>query len=120
MAIRSPTGADPQKPDVLTDVVAKVLSIGANEFEVEYKDGHEEICAMRGPIGFGVASLKSSSAQAQELRTRLCDAKKKRQRVIVDGNEYVLRVEIFESFGEDAFRVTITRARSRCSKTPAS
>ena len=99
-----------EKPDILTNIVAQVLSAGAIEFEVEYKDENEEICVMRGPIGFGIASLPSSSDEAKELRAQLYGLKKKRRMIVVDGVDYLLRVEIFDSFGEDAFRVTVTPA----------
>jgi hypothetical protein len=102
-----PDAAGSNKPDVLACIVTQVLSAGATEFEVEYKDGHEEICVMRGPIGFGIASLRSSSDEAQELRAQLYAAKKKRKKLAVADMNYVLVVEVFDSFGEDAFRVAI-------------
>ncbi len=95
--------------DILTRIVSEVLTAGATEFEVEYKDGYEEICVMHGPVGFGIASLRSASDEAKELRAQLYGLKnKKRAKLQVDGMEYRLQVEIFDSFGEDAFRVAVT------------
>lgn len=108
MTGRNPKAAASARSDILTDIVARVLSAGATEFEVEYKDRHEEVCAMRGPIGFRIASLPSASPPAKELRSQLYDLKKKRKKITIDGASYSLRVEVFDSFGEDAFRVTIT------------
>jgi hypothetical protein len=99
--------ASPNKPDLLANIVAQVLSEGATEFEVEYKDGEEQVCVMRGPIGFGILSLQSSSDEAKELRAQLYDLKKRRRKIEIDRVDYVLRVEVFDSFGEDAFRVSI-------------
>jgi hypothetical protein len=107
MTGRNPKSATPQKSGILTSIVTDVLSAGATEFEVEYKDGHEEICVMRGPIGFGIASLRSGSNDAKELRAQLYASQKKRRKLKIDGIDYLLHVEIFDSFGEDAFRVSI-------------
>ncbi len=98
--------------DILTRIVSEVLTAGATEFEVEYKDGNEEICMMHGPVGFGIASLPAASDEARQLRAQLYGLKnKKRAKLKVDGMEYRLHVEIFDSFGEDAFRVSITTDR---------
>jgi len=95
---------------VLDEVVDRVLATGATEFEVEYKDRQEHVVAFSGPVGVGVAAFRSDSDDAQELRSQLYALKKKRRKMIHAGVEYVLRVTIFDSFGEDAFRVTIKRS----------
>ena len=99
-----------RNPDVLAEVVAFVLSTGATEFEVEYKDGEEHVVAFSGTVGVGVTTCRSDSDDAQELRRQLHALNKKRRKIIHAGIEYVLRVKVFDSFGEDAFRVTITRS----------
>ncbi len=97
--------------DILIRVVLEVLTAGATGFEVEYKDGNEEICVMRGPVGFGIASVPSASDEARQLRAQLYGmSKKKRNKLQVGDTEYLLHVEIFDSFGEDAFRVSVTSA----------
>jgi hypothetical protein len=101
--------ATARNPDVLAEVVARVLSAGATEFEVEYEDGEEQVVAFSGTVGVGVATFRSDSDDAQELRRQLYALKKKRRKIIHAGIEYVLRVKVFDSFGEDAFRVTIAR-----------
>jgi hypothetical protein len=99
-----------RNPDVLAEVVAFVLSLGATEFEVEYKEGEEHVVAFSGTVGVGVTTFRSDSADAQELRRHLYALNKKRRKIIRAGIEYVLRVKAFDSFGEDAFRVTIARS----------
>jgi hypothetical protein len=99
-----------RNPDVLAEVVARVLSTGATEFEMEYEDGEEHVVAFCGAAGVGVAAFRSNSDDAQELRRQLSALEKKRRKIIHAGKEYALRVKVFDSFGEDAFRVTITRS----------
>jgi hypothetical protein len=99
-----------RNPDVLAEVVARVLAAGATEFEVEYKDGEEHIVAFSGAVGVGVAAFPSASEDAQDLRRQLYAVSKKRRKILHAWAEYGLRVKVFDSFGEDAFRVTITRS----------
>ena len=99
-----------RNPDVLAEVVARVLATGATEFEVEYKVGEEHVVAFSGAMGIGVAAFRSDSTDAQDLRRQLYALNKKRWKIIQAGVEYGLRVKIFDSFGEDAFRVTIARS----------
>lgn len=93
---------------VLRDLIAKALNLGAVELEVEYKDGKEEVAAMKGPLGFGVASLDSSSPEAEALREELCEIEERSRIVSVDGRECGLRVETYDSFGETAFRLFLS------------
>ena len=99
-----------RNPDVLAELVGRVLAAGATEFEMEYKDGEELVVAFSGAVGFGVAAFPSGSEDAQELRRQLYAVSKKRRKLLHAGLEYELRVKIFDSFGEDAFRATITRS----------
>ena len=96
--------------DVLAAVVARVLEAGAATFELEYEDGEEHVVAFSGAVGVGVAALPSDSEDAHELRRQLYAVNRKRRKIICAGVEYDLRVEIFDSFGEDGFRATITRS----------
>ena len=100
--------ADSRNPDVLTEVVARVLAAGASEFEVEYKSGKEHVVAYRGPVGIGITDFPSTSEDTRKLRSQLYAVSKKRRNILHAGTEYGLRVKVFDSFGEDAFRVTIT------------
>ena len=97
-----------KNPDVLAEIVTRVLAAGATEFEVEYKDGEEHVVAFNGALGVEVAAYRSDSKDGQELRRELYALKKNRRKIIHAGVECVLRVTTFDSFGEVAFRGTIT------------
>jgi hypothetical protein len=86
--------------------VTEVIEAGATELEVEYKDRLEEVFA----VGVGITSFESISVEARSLREELYAIAKKNRVVHISGCAYVLRVRIFESFGEDAFHVTIERS----------
>ncbi len=90
---------------VLRELIGKALSLGADELEIEYKDGKEEVAVMKGSLGFGIASLDSSSPEAETLREELCEIEEKDGTIRVDGRECGLRVETYDSFGETAFRL---------------
>ena len=100
----------PKTKDVLTEVVALVLEAGAAEFEMEYKDGAERVFACSGAMGLGIAAFRAD--EGRELRHQLHMLKRKRGKAIHAGLEYWLRVQVFDSFGEEAFHVTITPAAS--------
>lgn len=93
--------------DLIARLVGDALRLGGNELDVEYKDGHESVCAMRNNVGIGIASLPSSSADARQLRDRLYAMTKKKDSVTIQGKSYTLKAELYDSFGEDAFRVAI-------------
>jgi len=58
----------------------------------------------------GIANYASSSADAQELRGNLNAAAKKPVRTVIGGKVYILKVRVYESFGEDAFEVSVIPA----------
>lgn len=99
------------KPATLLEgLCGHALSLGADSIEVEYKDGREWVFANRMGAGIGIASYKSSSADAKELRGNLYAATKKPVRAAIDGRVYILKARIFDSFGDDAFAVSIDPA----------
>ena len=102
--------APDRNPDVLAEVAGRVLDAGAAEFGGELDADRQGGMAFRGAVGVGVAAFPSDSADAQELRRQLYTVRKKGRKIIHAGVEYRLRVKIFVSFGEDAFRVTMTRS----------
>jgi hypothetical protein len=110
---------------IIERVAAEAIRLGADALEVEYKDSYEEIFAVSGPLGFGIARFRSSSRDAVRLREECYHlAKQKHPRhMSVEGRDYELRCAIFDSFGEDAFRLTIravpktrSEARARSSR----
>lgn len=100
----------PEHVSILEELAAEAVRLGADFLEVEYKDGREWVVAVVGEIGYGIASLDSSSQEADELRTDLYAIRKKGRRVTVDGSQHELRARVYDSFGEDAFRVQLRRA----------
>jgi hypothetical protein len=95
---------------ILDSLVSKAVRQGADTLEIEYKDGREEICAMRGDIGYSIASIESSSDDAATLREQVSGIGKKGKIIAVHGASYRLTVKTYESFGETAFRVRIERS----------
>ena len=104
---------------ILQKLVAKAAHAGADALEVEYKDGCEEVVAMRGPIGFGIASFRSTGAEATALRRDLQGMAKRRTTITVDQIYYDVRVRIYDSFGEEAFRVEFEQTAGRPNKGAA-
>jgi hypothetical protein len=98
-----------KKGTVLEPLLAKAIGLGADQLEVDYKDGSEVVFAMKSGVGVGIASFRSSSPEAKSLRNELYALAKKRQRTKIDEHTYELRARIFDSFGEDAFRVELRR-----------
>jgi hypothetical protein len=95
---------------LLEGLCGHALSLGAQSIEVEYKDSREWVFAHKGGTGIGIANYASSSADAKELRGNLYAAAKKPVRCAIGGQVYILKVRVFESFGEDAFKVSIDPA----------
>lgn len=95
---------------LLEDLCEHALSCGGQSLEVEYKDHHECVSVRKGDVAFGVANFARSSSDAKELRENLYAAKKKPVRTAIGGQVWILKVSIYDSFGEDAFRVLIDQA----------
>jgi len=95
---------------LLEELCGHALSLGAQSIKVEYKDGRDWIFAIKGDIGISIANYKSTSADAKELRGNLYAAANKPRRTVIGGKLYILEVGIYDSFGEDAFAVSINLA----------
>src|SRR5207247_9147931 len=98
---------------LLEDLCEHALSCGAQSIEVEYKDGREWVFARKGETAFGTANFESSSRDAKEFRENLYAARKKSVRAAIGGRVWILRVGVYDSFGEDALRVRIDPATTR-------
>ena len=99
------------KPATLLEgLCGHALSLGAQSIEVEYKDSREWVFAFKGGAGIGFANYARSSADAKELRRNLYAAAEKPVRTAIGGQVYILRIRVFDSFGEDAFDVSIDPA----------
>ena len=93
--------------DVLAELVAQAVTCGADSLEVEYADGCEEVCAMKGEYGFGIAMLPSGSEEATALRDELHAIGKRGKTIGTPAGDFRVTVSRHESFGETAYRVRI-------------
>jgi hypothetical protein len=94
---------------LLEELVSEALRVGADAFELEYDSGYDEVCVMRGPVGWGIARLRSSSPEAIALREELRRIARRKRHITVDGDRYELLGRVGESFGEATFRVEFRR-----------
>ena len=100
------------KPTTLLEgLCGHALALGAESIEVTYKDGREWVFANKGGMGIAIANYASSSKDAKELRGNLHAGSKKSVRAVLGRRVYILKVTVFESFGEDAFVVSLDPAR---------
>jgi hypothetical protein len=95
---------------LLENLCEHALSCGAESIEVKYDEHREWVFARKGDIAFGTANFASSSRNAKELRQNLYAARKKPVRTAISGQVWILKVDVYDSFGEDAFRVRIEPA----------
>jgi hypothetical protein len=91
----------------LAEWLTKVIELGGDGLEVQYKDGHEQITAVKSNLGFGIGDIKSDSPEATALRDELWSLRNRTKRMEVGGTVYKARVTTFNSFGETGFRVKI-------------
>ncbi len=93
--------------DILARLVAKAVEHDADVLEIEYKDGYEEVCAMKDGFGFGIASFVSSGEEACSLLKQLHAIRHKGMTISTKGATFRLKVSTYYSFGEYAYRVKI-------------
>lgn len=98
-----------EQMDVVLGLVAEAVRLKAAELDVEYKDGYEDVYAMSGATGFGIARFVSSSSEGKSLRKGLYAIRKKSRIVEIAGQTYAVKSTVYNSFGEDAFRVQIKK-----------
>ena len=99
------------KPTTLLEgLCGHALSLGAQSIEVEYNDDRQWVFANKGDTRIRIANYKASGPDANELRGNLYAAAKKPVRTVIGGQVYILKVGVFESFGEDSFAVSINLA----------
>ncbi len=95
------------KQSIIEQLASKAIRVGADALDIEYKGGYEEVFAMCGSVGHGIASLKSTSPEAESLRTELQAMVRRNRNLAIADREYKLRCRVHQSFGEDAYRVEI-------------
>jgi hypothetical protein len=94
---------------IVHGLIAEAVGLGADTIQVEYRDGYEEICVLKGGVGFEIARWPSSGRPAILLRKELHDLRKKRAKATVSGAEYEIRTHAYDHFGEQAFEVRFRR-----------
>jgi hypothetical protein len=95
---------------LLEGLCGHALSLGAQSIEVEHKDGRGSVFAFKDGISIGIFNYTNSSSDGKELRGNLYAAAKKPVRTVIGGQVFILKVRVYESFGEDAFAVSIDPA----------
>src|ERR1700723_3802558 len=109
------------KPATLLEgLCGHALSLGADAITVEYKDGCNWVFAMQGGTVFGIASYESSTADSEELLRNLYAAVKKPVHTVLSGRRSILKVRIYDDFGEDGFEVSIQPAPGLDQSVPPS
>ncbi len=90
---------------VFRKIAAGAIRLGADSLEVEYREGHEGVVAYKGALGREIARLESSSPDAVSFREELRALGTRVRRLTVDGREYMVRCHVYESYGEDVYRL---------------
>src|SRR5258708_1664074 len=98
-----------QHVSILEKFAAEVIRLGAEQLEVEYKDGYEKVLAIACDFGFGIGRLRSTSQEAVTLRHELYQCTRRKRQIVVDGDKYELHSRTYDSFGEQAYRVRLRR-----------
>jgi hypothetical protein len=98
---------NPNEIGSLEKLARAAVDLGAEVLEVESRDGHEEVVAYTGPSGRLLARLRGDTPEACALREDLYATRRRLLRFTVRGQEFGLRAEVYDSFGEDAFRVAL-------------
>lgn len=93
---------------VLEKFLKKAIELNSDFIEVEYKDNHEEITAIKGSLGIGIGRIKSSSSKGKKLLTQLHEIAKKKIQIDHDGHNYEISGKTYNSFGEIAFMIKIS------------
>jgi hypothetical protein len=98
-----------EQKSIVQGLVAKAIRCGADMIEVEYDEGYEEVYIRKDNLALGIDRFKATSAGASFLRKELYGLAKKKRRIVLDNEKYELRARIYDSFGEDAFRVQLRK-----------
>ena len=98
-----------QQKSIVQGLVVEAIRGGADMIEVEYDEGYEEVYIRKDNVALGIDRVNASSPKAASLRKELYGLAKKERRIVVDNKEYELRARIYDSFGEDAFRVRLRK-----------
>ena len=98
-----------QHEGIVERLAAEAIGLGADLLDIQYKDSYEEVFAAKGGVGHGIARFRSSSPEAVTLREELHRIARRKRRITVGGSQYELQGTVYQSFGEDSFRVQLRR-----------
>lgn len=94
-----------ERKSIVEPLVVEAIRLGADQLEVEYKAGYEEVFAVKSGVGHEITRFRISSPEAASLRDELRGLTKRQRRTVVNDSTYELRARVYDSFGEDAFCV---------------
>ena len=94
---------------IIQELAVEAIRGGADMIEVEYDEGYEEVYIRKDNIALGIDRFNASSPDAALLRKDLYDLAKKKRRIVIGKEEYELHARIYDSFGEDVFRVQLRK-----------
>lgn len=95
---------------IVEKLAVDAIRVGADMIEIEYDEGYEEVYIRKDNLALGIDRFKSSGPEAASLRKELYGLAKKKQRIVIKNEEYELHARIYDSFGEDAFRVKLQKS----------
>jgi hypothetical protein len=104
-----PRGKHSEHNSIVQEFAAEAIRCGADMIEVEYDEGYEEVYIRKDNLALGIDRIQASSSATAFLRKELYGLTKKKRRIVVENGEYELRARIYDSFGEDAFRVQLRK-----------
>ncbi len=91
--------------------IERALDESADAISIEYKDGYEEVCLLRGNIGLELDKIKSNSDQSKSMFNELAEIEA--QGYMLIGNQRItLNVDTYDNFGDAAYRITISNSES--------
>ena len=93
----------------LEGIIKKAIEIDAEIIVIEYRDGVEEISAHSGSVGVTIDTIKSNSKESESLFEEIRKIKRK-SRVMLGKQEYVLWISSYDNFGETAYEIKILRS----------
>ena len=90
----------------LLDLLNKAHACNAECITVEYKDMEYFIDAETGNKGIGIDRINAQEKSSELLIQSIYNLKRKRRRTIESsGCKYKIRIETYEDFGEQAYRI---------------
>src|SRR5262245_5831664 len=102
-----------QPHPLLSEILTKAVASGADCVEMEYDSGGGlEVCFMKANTGRGFILDGDAGQQLIDgLRGLNRQARGEKVRITLDGKDYMMHVQTYDHFGENAYRLTIREAK---------